>query len=292
MKNLSFKCKCAFLALFFAFSLAPAVNAQKISALELIAKHLESIGTKEKRNELKNRFLFTDVQMVIKGTPTQLNGRGLVLSEGEKNLWGINFASNDYPQERFGFDGKDTKVGFSRPGTRSTLGGFIYSYPELLDQSILGGGLLSSWALSDANIKNAKVSTDGTKKIDGKETYVLSYMPKGGSDLTIKMYFDQKNFRHLRTEYNRVVAARQGGGIDNSAGQSADRYRLIENFSNYEDMGGLMLPRTYKLSYAYTGSSSVQLAANANRELEFTFTITKFAYNQKIDNTTFDLSGK
>lgn len=287
MKN--FSLTCALLALFLIVSLTSVINAQKMAAQEIIAKHLESIGTKEKRGELKNRFLFADVQLVIKGTPTRIGGKGLVLSEGEKSLWGMNLNSNDYPQDRFGFDGKNTKVGFSKPGVRSTLGGFIYSYPELLDESLLGGGLLSSWALLNPIIKNAKISVDGTKKIEGQETYVLSYMPKGGSDLSIKMFFDQKNFRHLRTEYSRVIAARQGGGIDNSAGQSSDRYRLIENFSDFEDMGGLMLPKIYKISYNQTGSGSIQLAANANREMEWTFKITNFAYNQKTDNTTFDI---
>jgi hypothetical protein len=202
----------------------------------------------------------------------------------------MNLNSNDYPQDRFGFDGKDTKVGYSRPGVRSTLGGFIYSYKELLKESLLGGALMSSWTLANAN--NAKMSFDGTKKIDGKETLVVSYEPKSGSDLSIKMYFDAKNYHHLRTEYNRLISARQGGGIDNSARQSSDRYRLVEDFSDFQNVAGLTLPKTYKISYSYTGTGSTQVVQNSNRELEWTFSVTYFAYNQPLEGNSFDIDAK
>ncbi len=129
----------------------------------------------------------------------------------------MNLTSNDYPQDRFGYDGKDVNVGYARPGTRSLLASFIYSYKELLKEGLLGGSLTSSWALTNTANKNPKVSYEGTKKIDGKDTLVLSYSPKKGSDLNIKMYFDKENFHHLRTEYNRVFASKQGTTVDNSA---------------------------------------------------------------------------
>lgn len=292
MKNFSLKFPALAIFLACLFLTSFEISAQKLSAEEIVAKHLDSIGKSEKRAEIKNRFLFADVKLIVKGTVNPIQGKAVVLSANEKNLWGMNLSSNDYPQDRFAFDGKRVNVGYSRPGVRSVLGGFILSYDELLEEGLLGGTLTSSWALLAENERNGKLDYEGTKKIDGKETYVLSYSPKGGSDLSIKMYFDQKNFRHVRTEYNRVIAARQGSSIDNSASQTADTYRLVEDFSNFENFKGLTLPKTYKISYSFNGSVSPRSAQNITRELEWTFTVTNLSYNQELPADAFDINAK
>ena len=207
-------------------------------------------------------------------------------------MWGINLNSNDYPTDKFSFDGKNAKIGYIRPGFRSILGGFILAYDELLKDGLLGGTLASSWTLLNADVRKPKISFEGTKKIDGRETLVLSYLPKGGSDLSIKMYFDKENYRHVRTEYNRVIAARQGATVDGSAGQGEDRYRLSEDFSNFQNMGGLTLPKTYKLFYSRTSSAALRLAQNSNQEIEYKFNLTNFSYNQQIDQNAFDINAK
>ena len=112
-------------------------------------------------------------------------------------------------------------------------------------------------------------------------------MPKGGSDLTIKMYFDNEKFRHLRTEYTLVIAARQGTTIDSSAGQTADYYQLTENFSDFEKLNGITIPKTYKIFYSYTGSNG-----KVNREMEWAFSVTNFSFNQELDQNSFNIDAK
>jgi hypothetical protein len=289
MKNITFRSFAS--SLIFVCLLTSALCAQKMTAEELISKHLDSIGTVEKRAEIKNQLLLSDLEFSFKGSATPVKGRAIILSEGTKSLWGMNLTSNDYPQDRFGFDGKETRVGYSKPGVRSVLGGFILSYKELLNEGLLGGTLVSSWALLNAESKKPKLSFEGTKKIDGKETYVITYAPKNGSDLSIKMYFDQKTFRHVRSEYNRVIAARQGG-LDTSANQSADRYRLVEDFSNFQTVSGLTIPKTYKILYSYAGTSLQQSQQFANRELEWTFNVTNISTNQPLESNSFDIDAK
>jgi hypothetical protein len=264
-----------------------AINAQKMTAEEVVSKHLESIG--EKRAEIKNQLIVSDVRVIQKGSAQEISGKALILSSGEKNLWGMNLSSNDYPQDRFGFNGKNTKVGYVIPAARSALGDFIYSYNEILNQGLLGGTLSNSWALLKNDAKSFKVSYEGTKKIDGRETHVISYNPRGGSDLSIKMYFDKQNFQHLRTEYNRVIAASQGSSIDNSAGQGEDRYRLIEDFSEFKKMGNLMLPSKYKISYSYSSSAAIRTAQKRNREMEWNFDIKTYSFNQSLDENSFNI---
>jgi hypothetical protein len=279
-----------FLAVLLTFSINS--YGQKLSAEEVIAKHVDSIGIKDNRDKIKSQLIVGNVQINIKGSANKINGKGLILSSNNKNLWAMNFASNDYPQERFGFNGKNSKVSFARPGAYSDLGRFISSYDELLKEGLMGGTLSSSWALLNSTTRNAKVGFEGTKKINGTESYVLSYSPKGGSDLTIKMYFDAKTFQHLRTDYNRVVAASMGGGVDNSARQSESRYRLVEEFSNFKKAGDLVLPAVYKLSYSYSNDNPVQAARNPNRELELEFNTTDFSFNNPLEAEAFEIAGK
>lgn len=274
------------------FLFANSMFAQKMNPEDIIAKHLDSIGTKEKRSAVKNQLILGDVEFTAKGSAVPVNGKIVIFSAGEKSVWGMNLNSNDYPLDRFGYNGKDTRVGYIRPGVRSVLGGFILSYTELLKEGMLGGTLTSAWSLLDTGLRKPKMNYEGTKKVDDKETYVLSYSPKGASDLSVKMYFDAKNYRHIRTEYNRVISARQGSTIDNSAGQGDDRYRLTEDFSDFKKAGDLTLPTVYRVSYDSSSSASIRSAQNSDRHLEWKFTVTDFSYNQKSDENTFDIDAK
>jgi hypothetical protein len=268
-------------------------QAQELTAETVIAKHLESIGPKDKLAVIKNQMIFTDARFRFLGGTNILIGKALILSEGQKNLWGMNFNSNDYPMDRFGFDGKEVKVGRPSPGSpRSLIGDFIYSNRALLRDGLLGGTLSSSWALLSSDRK-AKASVDGKKTIDGKSLIGLSYSPKGAGEVTIKMYFDEKTFRHLRTEYTVVRNASIGtGGVDSSASQSSTTYRIYEDFSDFTKMGDLTLPKTYKITYARTGTDAVIAARQqVNRDAEWTFTVTNVNFNQELDAGSFNIDG-
>lgn len=269
--------------LLIAFALVVPINAQKMSAEDIVAKHLASIAPDNIRAEIKNQLVFYNVEFKQKGSTAIVNGKGLILSEGNKSLWGMTLSSNDYPQDQFSFNGSETNVAFTRPGARSIIGDFIRSYDEIMKNGLLGGTLSTSWALANRETKKARLSYDGTKNINGREAYVLSYSPKGSSDLDVKMYFDQQNFQHLRTEYSRVIAARQGVSIDGSAGQTPDRYRLIEDFSDFTKMGNLTLPSTYKLFYSYSRIATI-------REAEWNFKVTNYSFNQKLESNSFEIN--
>jgi len=264
---------------------ALSISAQKISAEELISKHLDSIGPKEKRDAVKNQLLMGDAQVSFRGSAFVGRGRGLILSERGKFLLGVKFDSNDYPQDRFAFDGK--KIAIDRPSNgknRSILGEFIYNSEELLTDGLLGGTLSASWALMDVGSK-AKVSYDGSKKIEDVETNVIEYSRKGGSDLTIKIYLDAKTNRHVRTEYTRIVNAALGASVDSSAGRSGVTYKLTEDFGDFKKMGDLTLPSLYRIRHSVSGGASL-----ANREAVWTFIITDSGYNRELDANSFDIN--
>ena len=262
------------------FSLS--VFAQKMKVEDVITKHLESIGTAEKRQAAKSYLAVGDATVkYIAPKGQNLLGRIVIASTGEKNFLGLNLNSNNYPQEKFSFDGEKSKVAYTRLGARSVLGNFVLTNNQLLEQSLLGGTLSTSWALLDLQKKNPKLSFDGTKKIDGKETYSISYSVKNGGDIDITLYFDKTTFRHIRSEYKRTSSAGIGTNPDQSGGFSESRFKITEDFSDFKEVGGLTLPHDYKILYTVSGQ-------NGTTEIEWDFKFTDFVFNQVFPDSTFD----
>jgi hypothetical protein len=264
------------------------VSGQKLKAEDVLAKHLESIGTAEARASLKSLITVGDATVKFitpKNQPTQ--GRIVMASAGGKYFMGMNLSAADYPSEKFSYDGKKAKVAFVRTNARSILGQFVLSNTLLLEESLLGGTLSTSWALMNIADNKAKLSFDGTKKIDGKEVYVLGYLPKGGGDVDINLYFDKETFRHVRTEYKRIASASQNRGLGTGVSradtslQNESRLKVVEDFSDFKAENGITLPHSYRLNYSINGQ-------NGMTEIEWTFNFIQFAFNQNLDANTFD----
>lgn len=277
--------KLSILFVFLVFSTS--AFAQKMRVEDVLAKHLDSIGTAETRAATKSLIAVgtAEVKSITKIT-TPVVGRIVIASAGEKNFWGMMLNSTDYPSEKFSFDGKDAKVGFVKLGNRSTLGNFVHSNGLLLEQGLFGGTLSNAWAMLDTASRKAKISFDGTKKINGKETYILGYSPKGGGDVTVNLYFDKENFRHVRSEYKRISSAGIGLTPNASSRFSENRISLIEDFADFKAESGLTLPHSYHILYSTTGNS------NGSTGIEWTFNLTEFAVNQKLAANTFDIDAK
>ncbi len=187
-----------------------ALFAQKMNAEDILMKHLDSIGSTKNRDLVKTRIIVSDVEFLLQ-SQNPIIGKSLIASSTEGAIFGINLDTVSYGFDKFSYDGKKVRVGFITPGGRSPLGGFIFSYGDLLKKSLLGGTLSASWALLNVESRQSKLEYKGTEKINGKETYAIEYLPKGGADVSIRMYFDTENYRHVRSEYHRTVAGRTGG---------------------------------------------------------------------------------
>lgn len=261
---------------------------QKVDPNEVAAKHLASLGPKDTLAARKNQIVLGDMQFTFAGSAQVIFGKALILSSGDRSLWGMNFNSNDYPQDRFAYDGKQVKVARATTTNRSLLGDFLYNNRGLLKGGLLGGALSTSWVLLNPNPK-AKLEYDGKKTIDGVEAIVLSYSASGIGDIDIKFYFDPKTFRHIRSEYTVVRSAGQGPTVDSSAGQSGTNFRLIEDFSDFKKVGDLTLPGTYRITYSRSGTASLSTTQRTNRDAEWTFKLTNCSVNQEIDEDSFNL---
>ena len=210
-------------------------------------------------------------------------GRIVFASEGPRTFVGINTESAQYPGERFIFDGKSASVALSSLNKRSFLGNFVQDNAVMQKSGLIGGELSTGWLMANYSPDKGKLSYEGNGKVNGKSSHVLQFTPKGGSDISIKLFFDAETYRHLRTEYRRMVSAPQGvmqqNGIGrsdiNSGRQSETRIDLTEEFADFKTENGLTLPRGYKLIYSYSGNQGTVSA-------EWNFVLTEFVTNQKI----------
>jgi outer membrane lipoprotein-sorting protein len=260
--------------------------AQKMTAEDVLAKHLDSIGKADVRASVRNQMAVGDVVFKFVSSKSQpAEGRVVMVSEGVKYFFGMNLNAADYPTERLVFDGKKSKAAFTLTNRRSILGDFVTANDLLLEDSLLGGTLSTSWALANLATNKARLSYEDTKEVDGKSYHVLGYSPKGGGDLTIRLFFDKDNFRHVRTEYKRTSSAGIGLRAEDSSRFRETRLTLTETFDDFKAERGITLPHTYTLNYTISGQ-------NGTSEVEWKFNFTQFAFNQALDAKTFETDPK
>jgi len=258
----------AFVACFSALSSAESVT----NPDELVAKHLDSVGTAKARSEVKSRADEGTSQFQIVNGGGLLQGKSVLLTDGRKMLFMMSYQNNEYHGERFIFDGDRVEIrAATARQTRSTLGEFLRVQDVIIKDGLLGGVLSTGWPLFNLEERKAKLSYEGVKNIDGHKLVDMRYKPKKNSDLDIHLYFDPETYRHVKTVY--TLSVRQGivdvhGGVAAAtptggegvalptsttetaqARQNETRYRLEENFSDFDTADGLTLPKHYTIHF-------------------------------------------
>jgi len=236
--------------------LALTAQAQEPKPEEIIAKHIESIGKKEVRDQVKTLFAlglssFDSESPLIHG-----GGKGMVVSDPANLMWAISLNSKDYPYEKIGVFRDKVSLPFITAGQRSLLGVFLSEHPRVLTEGLYGGIMSLRWALFDEK-KRAHIKSLGSKNVDGRKLYVLSYQPEGGGldRFSIKLYFDAGTYQHVRSEYRREFAPDQPKfGVANQTADS--EITLIEKFGDFKTVDGLTLPYTYAVEFASNANSS------------------------------------
>lgn len=260
--------------------------AQKMTAEELLTRHRDAIGTTKARASIQTRIISGTAQVIFRTTPSgQAIGKAVLASEGLKQLFGMSFPSPVYPREQLTFNGVSFMAAFATPGTRSVLGNFLMTNDAIFKQSLMGGVLSAGWPLLDLEKRQATVEYLGTRKVDGRNTHELRYTPRGNSDLKITLYFDAEDFRHLRTEYERVVPAPMGKVEYTNVQEREGRYKMIEEFSLFKPEGELNLPHIYTIKLSVDTVNGTFLA-------EWTLKLTNFEFNQKIDQAAFNFGAQ
>jgi hypothetical protein len=268
----------------------------KMKPEEIVAKHLESVGAAETFDSIRSRIIAGPVVAVMRAPGTaKFEGQAILASEGSKNTIGMGFEKAGKYEERFAFDGSNVTVGYARPGNRGYWGDFLLTHENIIKMGLVGGVLSDAWPLRNLSESKQKLEYDGMKKIDNRSVHEIKYIPKGSSDLEIKLFFDAETFRHVRTEYSRVISAglgsgqipsgraasaAQSGAIDQSGQQRPTRYKMTEQFADFKKEGGLTLPHNYKIGLELDTRGGTLV-------IDWEFNLNQFEFNQQIPATIF-----
>jgi hypothetical protein len=265
---------------------APVLRAkdEKLKPEQVIARHLESIGSPEKLKEIKTRSIVGSGHVEFRvGGHADLKGDAILVSDGPSVRLALKLPSLDYPGEQFVFDGKDVVIGQISPGKRSPLGTYLFQNDGLFKDGLLFGSLTTSWAFLNTAARPLKLDLNGPKKVEGRSVYELRYVPKKGvSNVTAFFYFDSESFRHLGSEFKaEVVPTAVGNKITDSA--ETIRYSLKETFDDFKQIDGLTLPHAYKVDYSVDSPRGGFVGS-------WTFAFTQMIHNQPIDRQVFSVN--
>ena len=179
---------------------------------DLVAKHLDSIGTADVRAAKSRIVQGTSLFKIRVGGGGELSGTSALVSEGRKSVLMIKLANNDYRGEQFVTDGDKVSVAATTSDHKwSDFGYFVRAQDQIVREGLLGGELTTAWALLHLTENKAKLSFDGEKKIDGRSAYQLTYHSKKRDELTVHLYFDPQTFQHIATTYAITLASGLGG---------------------------------------------------------------------------------
>jgi hypothetical protein len=253
-------------------AIVPVLHAAEMKPEEIIARHLDSIGTAEVRAGAKSRIVRGTSHYKIRvGAGGELQGTSALVSEGRKSVLMIKLANQDYRGEQFVTDGEKVSVAATTSSHKwSDLGEFVRAQDQVVREGLLGGELTTAWALLNLGETKAKLSFDGQRKVDGRTAYQLTYHSKKRDDLTIHLYFDPQTFQHIMTTYAITLASGLGGfspstsdqagltaaqsntagaDVTQSSRQKQTRYTIEERFSDFKTGEGLTLPTKYVIQF-------------------------------------------
>lgn len=256
---------------------------KKLKAEEVIARHIESIGPQTELAAVKSRVATGPVALVVRvGGAGTLEGEGILASTGPKLRVNMKFPAIEYPAESLAFDGSKLATGFLPSGNRSRLSAFISQQDETVKEGLLGGVLSTAWPLLRIAEQQPRLDYKGLKKIDGRELHEVNYRPrKGSGELKIVLYFDPATFRHVRTRYSYTISATIG--TRQSSNQNPESYySLTEDFEDFRDANGLMLPHKYRLQLSVQSGTTTSL-------YDFNMAFSRISHNEPLDEKVFVL---
>ena len=261
-------------------------------AEDVVARHLDSIGAAEVRSAAKTRIVQGKSHYkIVVGGSGELEGTSALVSQGGKAVLMMKFANTDYRGEQFVTDGDKVSIAAATSShRRSSLGEFVHSQDQIVSEGLIGGVLTTSWALLNLDENKPKLNFDGEKKVDGRPAYQLTYHSKKKDDLTVLLYFDAENYRHVMTTYEIELATGQarfsdapGASATLSARQKQTRYTIEERFSDFKTTDGITLPTKDAIHF------TEELQNGTTNVYEWDLNLEEVSNNQPVDPRNFQV---
>lgn len=286
-----------------------AVAADNLTIDQLLARHRAAIGSEQALKAVNSRVAEgTSTYQVLSGGSGTIEGKATVVSQGRnlREVWKYN--TSEYRGEDFLSNGDKVQVlkgaldsRSKADPKRSLLGSFLWTQTTVLRDGLFGGTLSTAWPLLAESLRDAKLSYEGLKTIDGVPLHEVLYKAKKSQDAEIRLYFEPETFRHVLTvasmnispqlltgtailEGDFIGRERQivtGGSDVMNARQQTIRYRLEQRFGAFQQFDGLTLPTECTMHFSGEGY--------AGAEVSYKLKFDNVMHNISLDPRNFEL---
>ena len=252
---------------------------------DIVTRNLDSIATASVRTAEKSRVVRGNLQFrILVGGSGGAAGEWDLVSAGRDVDLVMQFGIGDWRGEQFTFNG--SKVGIALPTAshhRSVFGEFIASQDFLIKEGLLGGELVTGWALENLSANGAHLKSLGTKKIDGKDALAFQYSSKHTRDVQVFLYFDPETGRHVHTTYTMSQQEGPTGDIRSTPYQREIKYRMEERFSDFRTENGITLPTHYDLQW------SQETQNGSTRLFDWDLVASQIVHDVALDPANFEI---
>lgn len=254
---------------------------EKLNIEQLLAKHLESIGTAESRARVTSRVASGKSNLIIRlGGAANIDGQAMIISTGSKYRIGLQFVTQAYTGEDIAFDGSKAGTGLLPQGRRSELSTFFNSQMMPVREGLVGGILSTAWPLLRVSQLQPKLEYRGVKKFLDRQLLEVGYRAsKNQGEVKVVLYFDPANFRHVASRYSFQIGA--GIGTREASNSNTETYNsVIELFEDFKTVDGLTLPFKYKIQHSVESGTASSL-------YDWTIALAELTHNQPLDSQLF-----
>jgi hypothetical protein len=221
---------CALLALIVAVT---ADEKTKMTAEEIINKHLEAAGGKEALAKFKSRVALGTIKReghpdedfaIMSEAPNRVSAR-YIFKQGD---WQLTY---------------DGTRSINRPQFPRALADVEQKHHEMLSSGLMFNSISLYNLLLEDDRSNVKMEAKGTKKVAGRNAYIVEI--KRGNLPKMRLYFDAETFMWVRTDYGNVTRREQMGAFTNDIQNKGVENATIDFYvetSDFKEVDGIKLP--------------------------------------------------
>ena len=244
---------------------------KKLSAEEIINRHLDAVGGRERLARFKTRVALGTVKK--EGEP---EAKLAVMSEAPNRI-SVFYALRDFDL-RMVYDGNRA---FIRPFWGRQYSGMEDRYQKILASGLMFNGVSLFNLIVNRPSGEVKFEAKGMKKTGGRQAYVVEVKPLKGS--AMRLYFDAETFMWLRTDYGSASVSRELGGFTNDVVNQGGSEITVDFYietSDFREVDGVKLP--FKFVQVVTSPILRQRAVGT-----ISGTIREYIHNGDIDPKMF-----
>ena len=242
----------------------------KLTAEEIISKHLEAAGGRDRLTKFRTRIAIGSIKK-----ENDPEGKMAIMSEAPNRLAAV-YVLPAYDL-RFIYDGGKAML---RPQLPRTLVAFDNKYRDIVASGLMYNGIpLYNLVLQPP--ADAKFEAKGMKKVRGRGAYVVGVKRPKGDEM--RLYFDAETFMWVRTDYGQAHRQKEMRPFSNEPVSRADDDLTVDFYietSDFKVVDGVKLP--FKFQQLVT----TPLLRDSSSGL-ITGTITEYRHNEQIDPSMF-----